>query len=43
MGMGSIDINWLIERNQELRETCKKMKIDISKFTYGLKVSKKER
>lgn len=42
MGMGSIDINWMIERNQELRETCKKMKIDISKFTYGLKVSKKE-
>ena len=43
MGMGSIDINWLLERNQELRETCKKMEIDISKFTYGLKVSKKER
>ena len=38
MKLGSISINWMIERNQWLREKCKEMNIDISKFKYGEKV-----
>lgn len=34
MSMWSIDINRIIKRNQELRDTCKKMNIDISRFKY---------
>ena len=30
----SIDVIWMIERNQELRKTCAEMKIDITKFKY---------
>lgn len=38
MKLGSISISWMIERNQMLREKCKEMNIDISKFKYGEKV-----
>jgi len=33
----SIDVIWIIERNQELRKKCAEMKIDITKFKYGKK------
>ena len=38
MGKWSIDIIRMIERNKRLREMCQEMKIDISKFKYGVKI-----
>lgn len=37
MSRGSISITWVLDRNKRLRELAKKMDIDLSKYTYGLK------